>query len=117
MLKRLIMNDEGMVRSPAAYAMIALAVLIVGVFAYRAWTADQGPMRGTWICWECGRVDKVTPSLDMRLPGKCPKCDQQSFVPAYLCPRCKAPVALNEYRGLKPPTKCPKCGAEVRHGS
>ena len=117
MIREWVLDEDGMVRPATAYALIGLAVLVLGWVAYRAWQHGEGPTQGTWICFECGRLAKVTPRLDMHVPEKCPRCGKQSLVPANPCPKCKAPVALNEYRGLKPPTKCPKCGAEVRHGS
>lgn len=116
MLKRLIYNDEGMIRSPAAYALIGLTVLALGVVAYRVWMAGERATKGTWICWECARPSEVDPDHVDALPAKCPLCGRRSLVPGFSCPKCSAPVALNEYRGRKPPTQCPKCGSEVSYG-
>ncbi|HSW45961.1 MAG TPA: hypothetical protein VLM89_10360 [Phycisphaerae bacterium] len=116
MLKRWFLDDDGMVRPPAAYGTIALAVLLLGLFAYRAWTKGEHPTTGTWICMDCAKLADVTPKIGGDLPAKCPHCDKVSLVPAYACSKCKTPQVLNEYRGLKPPTKCTKCGAEVWYG-
>ncbi len=116
MIGKLIRDDGGILQPPAAHLLVALAVLALGIFAYRAWTADTRPTEGTWICWECGSTVTVDPRDVDSLPAECPKCGKGSLVPAFSCPSCRAPVALNEYRGLNPPTKCPNCGSEVWYG-
>ncbi len=116
MFRHLVRDDGGLLQPPAAYVAVALAVLALCTFAYRAWTADTRPTEGTWICWECRGSVRIDPRDVASLPAECQNCGKTSLVPAFSCPSCRSAVALNEYRSLDPPTKCPQCGAEVWYG-
>jgi DNA-directed RNA polymerase subunit RPC12/RpoP len=118
MIRDLFLLPDGGVKPWVTYAVLTLAVVEGGYFVYAAWTAEDKPTAGTWICMtpSCGRSVRRGPQLGENMPAKCPKCGNESLVPAYSCPGCKTPLALNEYRGTPPPTKCRNCGLEVWYG-
>jgi hypothetical protein len=112
-------QDGGGVPPWIKYAIIAVAVVAGGYFVYAAWTKSDQPAAATLMCLDakCNKSVERVLEVGEDWPQTCPKCGQKTLVPAVLCKKCKAPLILNENRGLPPPTKCPKCGQENRHGS
>ena len=119
MLKQRFAKEEGGVPPWVPYAVIALAVMTGGYFIYAAWTKGDRPLASTLMCLDakCGATQERVMEVGEEWPQVCPKCGKKTLIPAVLCRKCKAPLILNENRGLPPPTKCPKCGQENRHGS
>lgn len=112
-------KDEGGIPPWVKHAVIAIAVIGGGYLVYAAWRSGDQPLKATLMCSTpgCGYVRSEASQVGEVLPVKCPKCGQNSLLPAFNCPKCKTVNIWNENRGLPPPTKCSKCGQEVRHGT
>ncbi len=109
-------DDDGGVKPWVTYAIIGIAIFAGGYFVYGAWRKSGSPTNVNLMCYSCEYVSDRELTIGETFPAKCPKCDKDTFVPAFRCPQCQTPNVWNEDRGLKPPTKCRKCGAESRHG-
>lgn len=111
-------DDEGTLRPWVGYAAYSITILVGAYLLYGAWIGSDNPQQVNLKCRTqgCPYASKKKLQPGGSFPMQCPRCGEDSLVPAFPCANCNTPVILNSMRGDDSPTLCPECGQEVWYG-